>query len=104
MEGEKKLHKRCAAHVYIARLITSLQRPERRDQLRPKDEGTMNGVFMTSNYVVNGFNGVDSTAEKNANEARNGSASNKRSPSFGPFHDSQQVLKPCSAASNSIRS
>lgn len=89
-EGEKKSYKRCAAHVYTARLITFLQRPERREQMRPKDEGTMNGFFMTPNYVVNGFNGVDSTSEKNANEAINGSASNKRSPSFGPFYDSEQ--------------
>lgn len=96
-EGEKKSYKRCAAHVYTARLITFLQRPERREQMRPKDEGTMNGFFMTPNYVVNGFNGVDSTSEKNANEAINGSASNKRSPSFGPFYDSEQVLNPCSS-------
>lgn len=87
--------KKCAAHVYISRLIRDLQMPENKEtlhiqcnQLEPPDKGQRQGAHMMIydfDKMEKGLNGVISvnnidstTAERNLSEARSGILQHKR--------------------------
>ncbi|KAH7567139.1 hypothetical protein JRO89_XS07G0022700 [Xanthoceras sorbifolium] len=87
--GDRRSLKRCAAHVYISRLIRDLKMPESKeklplqpDPLRTAHDGQKQGIVMATNKfdgVKKGFNGViscnnigSSTSGSNLSEVRNG--------------------------------
>ncbi|KAL5780685.1 hypothetical protein ACOSQ2_011422 [Xanthoceras sorbifolium] len=87
--GDRRSLKRCAAHVYISRLIRDLKMPESKeklplqpDPLRTAHDGQKQGIVMATDKfdgVKKGFNGViscnnigSSTSGSNLSEVRNG--------------------------------